>query len=72
MYGEQSQNGLVSVRESLRRYAVPNAGLLTALDRVRARRCAILGFGANQKADDLDASILAVLRAGYEVKLPDQ
>ena len=50
---------------------LPNVALFSALDRVRARRCKILGFDANQSADDLDASILAVIRAGYEVKLPD-
>ena len=49
---------------------LPNVALFSALDRVRARRCKILGFDANQSADDLDASILAVIRAGYEVKLP--
>ena len=51
---------------------LPNVGILHSLDRVRARRCAIVGFGSHQKHDDLDTAIWAVLRAGYEVKLPGQ
>jgi len=49
---------------------LPSGVLLSALDRCRARRCAILGFTSYQKSEDLNAAIWLVLQAGYEISDP--
>ena len=49
---------------------LPNPSLLMAIDRIRARRCALLGFDSVQKNQDINAAIMLVLQAGYVVREP--
>ena len=49
---------------------LPNPSLLASIDRIRARRCALLGFDSVQKSQDINAAIMRVLQAGYVVRQP--
>ena len=53
---EESQNG--------------NAAFLAGIDRCRARRNTILGLDSIQKSEDINAAIVTLIRAGYDIKLP--
>ncbi len=48
-----------------------NPAFLARLDSLRQRRCAILGFGAYQRSQDINAAIETLLAAGYIVRNPE-
>ena len=49
-----------------------NPAFLQRLESIRQRRCAILGFNAQQRSEDINVAIDTLLAAGYVVRLPDE
>ena len=48
-----------------------NPAFLQRLESIRQRRCAILGFNAQQRSENINVAIETLLAAGYIVRLPD-
>ena len=48
-----------------------NPAFLQRLESIRQRRCAILGFNAQQRSENINVAIETLLAAGYVVRLPD-
>ena len=49
-----------------------NPAFLQRLESIRQRRCAILGFNAQQRSENINVAIETLLAAGYVVRLPDE
>ena len=47
-----------------------NPAFLQRLESIRQRRCAILGFNAQQRSENINAAIETLLAAGYTVRIP--
>jgi len=48
-----------------------NPAFLKRLESIRQRRCAILGFNAQQRSENINVAIETLLSAGYIVRLPE-
>ena len=48
-----------------------NPAFLQRLESIRQRRCAILGFNAQQRSENINVAIETLLAAGYIVRLPE-
>ena len=48
-----------------------NPAFLQRLESIRQRRCAILGFNAHQRSENINVAIETLLAAGYIVRLPE-
>ena len=48
-----------------------NPAFLQRLESIRQRRCAILGFNAQQRSENINVAIETLLAAGYTVRLPE-
>ena len=48
-----------------------NPAFLQRLESIRQRRCAILGFNAQQRPENINVAIETLLAAGYIVRLPE-
>ena len=48
-----------------------NPAFLQRLESIRQRRCAILGFNAQQRSENINVAIETLLSAGYIVRLPE-
>ena len=48
-----------------------NPAFLQRLESIRQRRCAILGFNAQQRSENINVAIETLIAAGYTVRLPD-
>jgi len=49
-----------------------NPAFLQRLESIRQRRCAILGFNAQQRSENINVAIETLLAAGYTVQIPVQ
>lgn len=49
-----------------------NPAFLQRLESIRQRRCAILGFPAQQRSNDINAAIDVMIREGYTIGLPPE
>ena len=49
-----------------------NPAFLQRLESIRQRRCAILGFNAQQRSENINVAIETLLAAGYIVRLPEE
>ena len=47
-----------------------NPAFLQRLESIRQRRCAILGFNAQQRSENINVAIETLLAAGYTVQIP--
>ena len=47
-----------------------NPAFLQRLESIRQRRCAILGFNAQQRSENINVAIETLLAAGYTVRIP--
>ena len=48
-----------------------NPAFLQRLESIRQRRCAILGFNAQQRSENINVAIETLLAAGYTVSIPE-
>ena len=48
-----------------------NPAFLQRLESIRQRRCAILGFNAHQRSENINVAIETLLSAGYIIRLPE-
>ena len=48
-----------------------NPAFLQRLESIRQRRCAILGFNAQQRSENINVAIETLLSAGYVIRLPE-
>ena len=49
-----------------------NPAFLQRLESIRQRRCAILGFNAQQRSENINVAIETLLGAGYTVSIPTE
>ena len=49
-----------------------NPAFLQRLESIRQRRCAILGFNAQQRSENINVAIETLLAAGYTVTIPEE
>jgi hypothetical protein len=60
---DEYEDGTIAERDG-------NPAFLQRLESIRQRRCAILGFNSQQKSEDINAAIVALLREGYAITAP--
>lgn len=62
---DEYEDGTIAERDG-------NPAFLQRLESIRQRRCAILGFPAQQRSNDINAAIDVMIREGYTIGLPPE